>query len=387
MHETTMKTQSADTKRAEMLQKSLLRWYHKHKRTLPWRDNPTPYHVWISEIMLQQTQVKTALLFYKRFLRQFPDIETLAHASEQEVLDLWAGLGYYRRAIHLRKAARQIVREHGSFPEKFNDILALPGVGRYTAGAICSIAWNQPTPVVDGNIRRVLTRLNGLKIPPAPNYFWDQMSAYIPTKKASSFNQAMMELGALVCVPSHPRCPQCPIRNLCKARSLGIQDNLPMARMKRPVKKVQILTLLIEQNGRILLSSLPQLPFIPGKWGLPSRHIPDRKSVKETASLFCRRILGRTIPLEPFAQIRHSISHYRIQAYAFCGKPGFPVAIPKGITDYIWSSPPQNKIRLLSSLFHKILQKYDGLQQDENIRPIGSGLNSNRRAGRSKPHL
>jgi A/G-specific adenine glycosylase len=361
---TIMILDKSTTTELKKLQNSLLSWYSNHKRPLPWRNNPTPYRIWISEIMLQQTQVKTALLYYDRFLKQFPDIETLARASERKVLDLWSGLGYYRRAINLHKAARLIVQEYGAFPKEFDAILALPGVGRYTAGAICSIAWNRATPVVDGNVRRVLTRLNGLKSPPAPSYFWDRMSAYIPKGKASSFNQAMMELGALICVPFHPQCPQCPIQDFCKAQKSGIQANIPIARTRRQAKNLQIVTLLIEQDGRILLSTLPQLPFIPGAWGLPSRLIPNRKSAKETASRFCRSILGQTIPLEPFARVRHSITCYRIQAYAFHAKPGFPVAIPQGIADYLWLPRPQNGIRLISSLFHKIYRKYEERQQE-----------------------
>jgi A/G-specific adenine glycosylase len=359
-----MKLDKSTTTDLKKLQENLLRWYSKHRRALPWRNDPNPYRVWVSEIMLQQTQVKTALLYYNRFLKQFPDIETLARASERKVLDLWSGLGYYKRAIHLHQAANLIVREHRTFPRDFSAVLALPGVGRYTAGAICSIAWNQETPAVDGNVRRVLTRLNGLQSPPAPSYFWDQMSACIPKGKASSFNQAMMELGALVCVPFHPQCSQCPIQDSCKAHKSGIQDNIPMARTKRPVENLQISTLLIEQNGRILLSTLSHLPFIPGAWGLPSRIIPDRKSAEETASRFCRSILGQTIPLAPFARIRHSITCHRIQAYAFYAKPGFPVTIPPGSADYLWSPRPQNKIRLTSSLFHKIYRKYEELRRE-----------------------
>jgi A/G-specific adenine glycosylase len=365
-----MKQPTLHTDKITKFQKSLLHWYGKHQRALPWRQNPTPYCVWISEIMLQQTQVKTALPFYDRFLKQFPDIETLARASEQKVLNLWSGLGYYSRAINLHKAAKLIVREHGAFPEDFDAILSLPGVGRYTAGAICSIAWNQAKPVVDGNVRRVLTRLNGLRSRPAPSYFWDQMSAFLPEGKASSFNQAMMELGALICGPLHPCCPQCPIQEFCKAWKLGIQDSIPIAQTRRPVKNLRIATLVIEQEGRILLSTLPQLPFIPGKWGLPSRLIPNGKSAKEMASLFCRSILGQTIPLTPFAQVRHSILHYRICAYAFSATPGFPVATQTGTADYLWPPYSQNKIRLLSSLFRKILNKYEKLHMEKGRRPI-----------------
>jgi A/G-specific adenine glycosylase len=364
-----MKQLISNRNKLQRFQESLLLWYRDHRRALPWRNNPTPYRVWISEIMLQQTQVKTALRYYERFLKQFPDIQALARAPERKVLDLWAGLGYYSRAIHVHQAAKRIVRDYGSFPREFNDILALPGIGRYTAGAICSIAWNQATPAVDGNVRRVLTRLNGLKIAPPPNYFWDQMSFCIPENKASSFNQAMMELGALICIPSHPQCPQCPIRGFCKAMKSGIQDAIPAARTARPVHPVPLVTLLIDHQDRILLSTLPQLPFIPGKWGLPSRRMPDHESAKETASRLCRSLLGKTIPLKFFACVRHSISSYRIQAYAYCGKTNSAVTIPHEATEHAWSPRTQNKLRFLSSLFHKICKKYEESHPERGEKP------------------
>jgi A/G-specific adenine glycosylase len=343
---------------ANNFRESLLRWYSQHQRILPWRRNPDPYRVWISEIMLQQTQVKTALPYYDRFLSRFPDIEALAKASEREVLNLWAGLGYYSRARNLHKAARKIVKEHGSFPQEYSAVLALPGVGRYTAGAVCSIAFNQPHPVVDGNIRRVLVRLNGLKAPPAPAYFWDRMSALLPERNASSFNQAMMELGALICVPLHPRCGKCPVRGFCKAFKLGIQDRIPEARAGRAAKNLQMIVLVIERNTRILLTSVDKPQFIPGKWGLPSRILRGGKPAEKAAALFCRKILGANHALSACAQVRHSISNYRIHAHAFCLNPGKSAALRPESRDYVWASCSQYKIRLISSMFRKIIQKY-----------------------------
>ena len=345
-------------------QGNLLRWYSKSHRILPWRNNPDPYRVWISEIMLQQTQVKTVLPFYDRFLRRFPDIKTLARASEQDVLNLWAGLGYYSRARNLRKAARQIVRNHASFPREFTSVLALPGIGRYTAGAICSIAYNQPHPVVDGNIRRVLIRLNALRSFPASRYFWDQASALLPEKNASSFNQAMMELGALVCVPLHPRCGQCPVRGFCKAFELGIHDQIPDARPGRAVKNLRMVILVIERNARILLTALDKPSWIPGRWGLPSRILQDQSPAENAAALFCRQILGRTRPLAACARVRHSISNYRICAYAFCLRPNDSAGGRPKSRDYVWSSCSQYKIRIISSLFRKIIQKYVEFQRE-----------------------
>src|SRR5512145_3517829 len=197
---------------AKLLQRSLLRWYKKHSRALPWRDEPTPYRVWISEIMLQQTQVKTVIPYYNRFLERFPNVETLAKAREEDVLALWAGLGYYSRARNLHKSAALIVHRYGHFPADFDTILALPGIGRYTAGAICSIAFNQPKPILDGNVMRVLARLYGVAGDPRaarPNARLWKLAEDLVLRAAktrqpracSHLNQSLMELGALVCTP------------------------------------------------------------------------------------------------------------------------------------------------------------------------------------------
>jgi len=220
--------QDWDIKQIQKFRIKLLHWYSENRRDLPWRHNPTPYRVWISEIMLQQTQVKTVVPYYNRFLKQFPDVESLARSSEQNVLKHWAGLGYYSRARNLHRAARDIVGIHGTFPTEHDEILALPGIGRYTAGAICSIALNQPRPIVDGNIRRVLIRLNAIRRKVSESYFWDLMKRLLPERNISSFNQAMMELGALICLPFQPNCMQCPLKSLCKAWESGIQNNIPI---------------------------------------------------------------------------------------------------------------------------------------------------------------
>ncbi len=262
---------TTDTRRFQRL---LLRWYGKNKRSLPWRINPTGYRVWISEIMLQQTQVKTVIPYFNRFIRQFPDVESLARASESRVLEFWAGLGYYGRARNLHKAARQIVKIHGSFPQDFRAILALPGIGRYTAGAICSIAFNQKQPVVDGNIRRVLVRLNGTKKQMTDSHHWNQMSDLLPDERISLFNQAMMELGALICLPFQPQCHQCPVTDFCKAHRLGIQNSIPVNRTTQAPKHTNIAILVLKRNGKVLLASGQKPSFIPGEWGLPCTLVP-----------------------------------------------------------------------------------------------------------------
>jgi A/G-specific adenine glycosylase len=340
--------------KARKLQNSLLRWYQGNHRVLPWRSNPTPYRVWVSEIMLQQTQVKTVIPYFNRFMVRFPDIAALAEAPEQEVMALWSGLGYYSRARNLQHSARQILeRFSGKFPQKFEDILALPGIGRYTAGAICSIAFNQQQPIVDGNIRRVLTRVNALRVRIPESFFWDQMKLWIPAQDVSTFNQAMMELGALVCLPSDPHCPKCPLLHVCLAKRLGLQNSIPSARKKQITQNIKIAALVLEQKGKFLITPLEKGDFIPGDWGLPYLKIMPGMAPEEVASVLCRKVLGRTIPLVSCTRVHHTISHYRISAYGFCS-PAFRGCKP--IEKARWTSST-GKL-LVSSLFRKIIVNY-----------------------------
>jgi A/G-specific adenine glycosylase len=339
-------------------QRRILHWYDKNKRIVPWRVNPTPYRVWVSEIMLQQTQAKTVIPYFDRFIRQLPDLDALARAKESKVLELWAGLGYYGRARNLHKAARQMVKEYGSFPREFKAILALPGVGRYTAGAICSLAFNQRQPIVDGNVRRLLIRLNGIKKHAAESQHWYQMSALLPETSVSSFNQAMMELGAMVCVPFRPQCHQCPVRAFCGAYRLGIQNGIPVAQPKQIPQYIEIVILMLEKSGKILLTSGKKPSFIPGDWGLPCKSISNGEVAAETASLLCSRLLGRAIPLYPLIPIRHSITRYRICANGFRGEVNGSNGNPE-IADRIrWVPRVSLKKFLISSLFQKVFTAY-----------------------------
>jgi A/G-specific adenine glycosylase len=344
--------------------KKLLLWYHHHARNLPWRDNPTPYRTWISEIMLQQTQSTTVVQYYESFLKRFPTVSSLARASEQEVLKFWSGLGYYSRVRNLLKSARQIVKEHKAFPNDFDTIVSLPGIGRYTAGAICSFAFNQAKPVVDGNIRRVIMRLQGLRKPPRESYFWNQMQAWIPDRESSSFNQAMMELGALVCIPSQPRCPKCPVRTFCKANMLGLQNNIPESGSKRKYERATVVALLLERSGRFLLTSHNTCSFIPGKWGLPSQLVSPMKSPEDMAHSLCRKIVSRKIHLQPCATFCHSITRYRIRVYGFYGSLTLSPSGLHGNDSYRWVRASGLNVLLTSSLFHKVIRGYDEWAKD-----------------------
>jgi A/G-specific adenine glycosylase len=313
--------------------------------------------------MLQQTQVKTVIPYYNRFLERFPDTGSLAAALEQEVLELWSGLGYYSRARNLHKAARQIVEKHKEFPKDFESILSLPGIGRYTAGAISSIAFNRAEPVVDGNIRRVISRLHAVRKHAPENFFWNQMSALLPKNRSSSFNQAMMELGAIICVPFQPHCPLCPVKGICEALRLNIQDKIPEASVKQAPKRIQIVVLVLERQRKVLMTSRNELRLIPGEWGLPCLQISDGESPEDAASTLCRSITGRTIRLGPHERIHHSISNHRITALGFSGNISFPAPWLRATNSYSWIPVSQCSTMITSSLFRKILQKFTGLNK------------------------
>lgn len=307
--------------------------------------------------MLQQTQAATVIPYYNRFLERFPDLESLARAPEGDVLELWSGLGYYSRARNIHRASKLLSEKCAEFPRDYAEILALPGIGRYTAGAICSIAFNQARPVVDGNIRRVITRLEGVKEGATEGLFWDRMSAWISDKRPSEFNQAMMELGAMVCVPSNPLCSLCPARRLCEARRHGIQDEIPAARARRALQQTQVVILILQQKGRILLTSRRQLPIVPGEWGLPCSQALHGESASEAAEALCRRIFGRTLPLLPCARFNHSITHHRITAYGFFWSGSFRSARLSKANGFRWANLSQCGRLLTSSLFHKALMR------------------------------
>jgi A/G-specific adenine glycosylase len=331
-----------------------MNWYSKCRRALPWRSDPTPYRVWISEIMLQQTQAAAASSYYVRFIKHFPDLESLANASEEDILSLWAGLGYYHRARNLSKAAREIYKFHnGVFPADLKTMLALPGIGRYTAGAICSLAFNQSQPIVDGNIRRVITRVNAIMDRVPEKYFWEQMEAWIPNGKASIFNQAMMELGALVCIPIQPHCAECPIKTYCRAQKMNLQAKLPRPSPRRPAHKISLIILLLKRKNKILLTN--EMPdFIPGNWGFPSRLIADDVSVKDAALHLSQDILGGSILLSSGAKISHAITHRQIAAHVFTGE--VQCLIRLATNKFYWIEQSRSYEILTSSLFLKALK-------------------------------
>jgi A/G-specific adenine glycosylase len=345
-----------DAGKIPKFQEHLLNWYRNHARVLPWRTNPNPYRIWISEIMLQQTQVKTVVPYYSRFIARFPDVASLAKASEQEVLALWSGLGYYNRARNLRKSARRIVKKKGGFPAGFGEILALPGIGRYTAGAICAIAYNQAQPAVDGNIRRVIARLMRLERAVPETWFYNQVTALIPPREASSFTQAMMDLGAVVCTPVQPACPRCPVEKFCMAKKLGIQDRIPPSKTRQARKRIRVASLVLERSSKILVTSPVSPNFIPGRLGLPSRLLSALEKPRDAAVRLCRKILGKAVPLASCARFRHSIGHRQILVYGFCGEASVPLSRMLGAGNFRWAHRSSTGALLTSSLFKKVVK-------------------------------
>ena len=272
----------------EQLPIPLLEWYRDNARTLPWREDPTPYHVWLSEIMLQQTRVAAVLGYYARFLEECPDVERLAELPEERLMKLWQGLGYYNRARNLQAAARQIVEEHGgAFPSNYDSIRALKGVGDYTAGAICSIAFAQPVPAVDGNVLRVVARITGdggdITTAAMKTKVADALRPIIPLSAPGAFTQAMMELGATVCLPNGaPLCDRCPAKDFCVALRENRVDELPVKAKKKARRTEEKTVWLVFYENKVALRQRPPKGLLAGLWEYPDE-LPEGFEVTDVS--------------------------------------------------------------------------------------------------------
>jgi A/G-specific adenine glycosylase len=323
------------------LQRRLLAWFHANKRALPWRETRDPYRIWISEIMLQQTRVAAVLPYYRRFLNRFPSVQALAKAPERDVLRAWAGLGYYSRARNLQAAAREIVRRHGGrFPRALEEALGLPGVGRYTAAAVLSIAYDVPLAVLDGNVARVLARLAALRGDLRRPARWKQLAAaaqrLLPPSAPGDWNQAMMELGATVCTPQSPACQRCPVAKSCRARALHLQERIPAPRRRRPPEDVRLAAaVLLDPRGRTLLVRPP-----PGEagglfarlWQFPAVRVELDGRAEAGLKEHLRAQLGlQAARLMPLAPASHSVTYRRVTLLPFLvSARGLPGARPQG---------------------------------------------------------
>ena len=315
--------------RVRQLRHALLRWYDQHRRDLPWRRDRNPYSVWVSEIMLQQTRVAAVIDHYARFMTRFPTVHALAGARESSVLAAWSGLGYYHRARRMHRAAKLLVREHGGkFPNTAKGLYDLPGIGRYTSAAIASIAFGETVAVVDGNVERVLHRLMGDDSGSSAN--WSRAEALLDRTRPGDFNQAMMELGAIVCTPRSPQCPVCPLHGFCSSRGAG-PDRKPVKR-----KRGRLCYLFSEWGGKVLLMQRSaNQSLMAGMWELPP--------------LLLRDVTGAT----PLLRLRHAITDtdYRVEVFSIPHLDRSRSANARWLTPQQWTRLP------LTGLTRKILRR------------------------------
>lgn len=296
----------------------LLRWFDQCGRhDLPWQHPRTPYRVWVAEIMLQQTQVMTVIGYFNAFMQRFPDVEALAAASLDEVMTYWAGLGYYARARNLHAAAVRVVAEHaGRFPETVEQLMALPGIGRSTAGAIVAQAHGQWAPILDGNAKRVMARLAGITATPSTAAYekplWALAACYTPSQRVTDYTQAIMDLGAMVCTRGQPACQRCPLQSVCVAYAEDMQAHIPAPRRRRTRRRRETTVLLIEDTaGRILLERRPPSGIWGGLWSLPEL------DAAETVDDFCQRRFGIMVtPGAHLPPVEHAFTHFLLTIQA-----------------------------------------------------------------------
>jgi A/G-specific adenine glycosylase len=298
-------------------QKLLLNWFdHFGRKDLPWQKNKTPYRVWVSEIMLQQTQVSTVIPYFKRFIEYFPTVEKLAAANEDTVLHLWTGLGYYNRARNLQKAAKIIMQNyHGNLPNQITELEKLPGIGRSTAGAILSIAFNQPATILDGNVKRVLTRLHSITQWPGTKevteQLWSIAEQYTPTQRTADYTQAIMDLGATLCIRGKPHCIKCPCQSFCNAHTQGIEKTLPATKPKKilPIRQVTLL-ILRKKPHLVLLEKRAPVGVWASLWSLPEMNgTPSAVAIKKICK---QRFQFTTEQLTLGKSFRHTFSHFHL---------------------------------------------------------------------------
>lgn len=322
----------------------LLNWYGQNARDLPWRSHQSPYRTWVSEVMLQQTQVNTVIPYFERWMDRFPDIKALADAGEQEVLSLWEGLGYYNRARNLHKAARLVMADFdGVLPGSSAALQGLPGIGAYTGAAIASIAFGEDAAAVDGNIRRVFSRLFNIQVPVRSTEGEKQVRALanknLPLGKAGEYNQALMDLGAMICTPKDPSCEECPVRDHCQAFSLGIQGERPVRLPRKSIPLLTVAAAVIRNDGRVLLAQRPEGGLLGGLWEFPGGTLEeDDPGLEECLKREIREELGVEIHVRtPFGIYKHAYTHFKIRLHAFiCDLIDGQIPQPVECSDLTW---------------------------------------------------
>ncbi len=302
----------------------LLEWYKDHARGLPWRqENPDPYAVLVSEIMLQQTRVETVIPYYERWMEHFPNLQSLAQAPLEEVLRYWEGLGYYSRARNIHRTAQILVHSHqGKFPQEVSQLQKLPGIGAYTAAALASIAFGQKIAAIDGNIRRVISRLfqieEPVSLPETQEKIKDLAQKCLPPDNTGDYNQALMDLGAMVCLPRSPKCAICPLTQFCQAYQNGKQNEIPVKISKKAIPSVIVTAAIIEDKDRVLIAQRPVNGLLGGLWEFPGGKIEDGETLSECLSREILEELGVQIEVgEPFGVYKHTYTHFKVVLHAF----------------------------------------------------------------------
>ncbi|MDG2333193.1 MAG: A/G-specific adenine glycosylase [Myxococcota bacterium] len=332
-------------KRLAQARVRLLDWYDRNARDLPWRRTRDPYAIWISETMLQQTRVDTVIPYYTRFLERFPDVESLADADLEEVYALWTGLGYYSRARNLHGAAQSVVTDwSGELPERVESLRELKGIGRYTAGALASIAFGREEALVDGNVIRVLARFLAVREDVGETsvveYFWRLASAIVVGERPGDLNQALMELGATICTPRSPDCEACPLAKNCAGRAAGDPAALPLKKKRTRVRRVEAVAAWIERRGRVLAVRRPEGGLLGGLWELPGGELeageaPDAGLHRSLAQALGLRLTG----LENAGEIGHLFSHRRLRLHVFRGLGVSGRVRREGFAEHRWLTP------------------------------------------------
>jgi len=352
-------------RRVRRLRAALLVWYRANRRDLPWRRSRDPYAIWISETMLQQTRVETVIPYYERFLERFPNVDVLADADEDDVFSAWAGLGYYSRARNLHRASKQIATDHGGeLPRNVESLRALPGIGRYTAGALASIAFDAPEPIVDGNVARVLTRLYGIRedtaIRAVVERLWDEATLLARGESPGDLNQALMELGALVCTPRTPECAACPLVRSCDAHARGDAEALPIKTKKTKPLPMEAACAAIERRGKLLATRRPDKGLMAGMWELAGGDLlPDEAPVKGFHRALRERTGLAVARAEAIGEVGHAFTHRTLRLHVFrCGPPTGRIRL-QGPTAHRWVSRVELERLALGKATRKALALLD----------------------------
>jgi A/G-specific adenine glycosylase len=302
---------------------ALLDWYSAHARDLPWRGRKDPYGIWVSEVMLQQTRAETVIPYYNRWMETFPTLEKLAEAEIDDVLQLWEGLGYYRRAHNLLRAAKQILTKYnGHFPKAMKDIESLPGVGRYTAAAIAAFVYDVDVIAYDGNLRRVLSRLFDFEMDPrsplGERTLVSKALKLMPSGSSSSFNQALMDLGAMICLPRAPLCESCPLQSYCQAFAAGAQEDRPIRNKRKPIPHYTVTAGVLERDGKVLIGRRPEGELLGGLWEFPGGKCENDETLEDCLRREWREEMGVKISIGgSLGSFSHAYTHYQVTVHAF----------------------------------------------------------------------